>query len=412
MKTFDREISDYAVSVFLRYFRRGMLTGAEYPHVEIARDRALLLGQWAISEPVRTFLGYVTTRRHEAQSLLQFERRMDDAVARGRIDAQGTLLSRKTTGHPSLVMYHSPVRSYDTGPNQVVAWVARAAGNYATWLFALQAADSAYLRVVEGTMAKVAAMKRLDSLREILKLTSGHRRPAPEALRDAARSRRMIYRLAVAAYDLFARIESGDEDALANILHGTLMGPLEPWRRFEMAVALAIGEALATETGEETSLALIGKSTGTPIITCGRYDIFWQSGGGHFTQPPPEPSETRLMKMLKAYGLQLAADRPDLVIVDRRRNRAIGIVEVKYLAGDTSGARFREAAGQIVRYAHSYAPETGIDDLIRASLIAMNREAPMLLDESAVAPQALDFEGLRDGRLNRWVRERLLAAAP
>lgn len=412
MESFDREISDYAVSFFLRYFRRGSSTGAVNPHVEIARDRILLRGHWAMSEPVRTFLNYVTTRRHETQGLLQFERRTDDAVARGRIDARGTLLSRKTTGHPSLVMYHSPVRSYDTGPNQVVAWVSHTAGIYATWLFAPQTADSAYLRVVEGTLAKLATMKRHDSLREILKISSGRRRPAPGALRDAARSRRMIYRLAVAAYDLLARIESGDDEALAHILHGTLIGPLEPWRRFELAVALAIGEALASETGEETSLALMDKSTEKPIISCGRYDIFWQCGGGHFTQPHPEPSETRLMQMLNAYGMRSAADRPDLVIVDSKGNRAIGIVEVKYLAGDTSNARFREAAGQIVRYARGYASETRIDDLVRASQITMNREAPTLLDETAVAPLAMDFEGLRDGRLNRWVRERLLAATP
>lgn len=185
------------------------------------------------------------------------------------------------------------------------------------------------------------------------------------------------------------------------------MGPLEPWRRFELAVGLGIGEALAAETGEKMTLAVLGKTAGAPIITCGRFAIFWQSGGGVFTAPPPEPSEERLERLLAAYGMKLSSDRPDLVIVDRDAQKARGIVEVKYLAGDTASARFREAAGQVVRYARGYVPEAELDDLVRASLIALNRDNPALLDEQAAAPRAVDFAGLTDGSLHAWVRERL-----
>ena len=222
-------------------------------------------------------------------------------------------------------------------------------------------------------MADVTAIKRLDALREVLKSVSVHRRPGPGALRDAARSRRMIYRLAIAAYDALARIEAGDEDALQSVLRSTLIGPLEQWCRFELTVGLGIGEALAAETGEPMSLALLGKTSGAPVISCGRYDIFWQNGGGLFTTPTLEPSEERLEVVLSAYGMHLAADRPDLVITDRLESQARGIVEVKYLAGDTANARFREAAGQIVRYARGYSPEAQIDGLVRASLIALSR---------------------------------------
>ena len=127
-----------------------------------------------------------------------------------------------------------------------------------------------------------------------------------------------------------------------------------------------------------------------------------------FTPPALEPSEERLEKVLAAYGMALSADRPDLVIADRQAGRAVGIVEVKYLAGDTASARFREAAGQIVRYARGYRPEAKVDGLVRASLVALSREAPALLDEAAPAPRVVDFMGLSDGRLRAWVRERLL----
>ena len=100
----------------------------------------------------------------------------------------------------------------------------------------------------------------------------------------------------------------------------------------------------------------------------------------------------------------------DLVIVDEDARLAIGIVEVKYLAGDTSGARFREAGEQIIRYARGYAPEARIDGLVRASLIALSSQTPSLLDDSAAAPHAVDFPGMRSGWLRTWVRERLLIA--
>ena len=79
------------------------------------------------------------------------------------------------------------------------------------------------------------------------------------------RSRRMVYRLAVAAYNTLAQIEAGNEQTLRSVLDSTLIGPLEQWRRFELAVGLGIGEALASETGEPMSLATIGKAAGTPI---------------------------------------------------------------------------------------------------------------------------------------------------
>lgn len=410
MGTLDQAIDDYAAGVFLRYFRRGTLTGAESPDIDVARDMDLLRAHWALSEPVRTFLSYVLAHRHEAQNMLQFERQTDDAVARGRIDARGTILARRVAGHPSLVVYEEPMRSFNTSPNQVVAWVVQTASTYAGRLFVLQPADSAYARLVQETMADVTAVKRLDALREVLKSVAVQRRPGPGALRDAARSRRMIYRLAIAAYDTLARVEAGNEDALRNVLHSTLIGPLEQWRRFELALGLGIGEALKAETGEPMSIALIGTQAGAPIISCGRYDVFWQGGGGMFTPPALEPSEGRLKTVLAAYGMALSADRPDLVIADRLAGQAVGIVEVKYLAGDTPSARFREAAGQIVRYARGYRPKAEIDGLVRASLIALSREAPALLDEAAAAPRAVDFAGLTDGRLRAWVRERLLAA--
>ena len=289
MQGIDREISDVCGGNFLRHFRSGVLLGTASPSLDLARDLDLLRAHWAISAPVREFLQYLLAHRHEAQALLQFQRRTDDAVARGRIDARASVIARRVTGHPSLIVSEEPVRSFNTGPNQVVAWVVHMAATYAERLFALQPKSSAYIAFIEAAMGDISAVKRLDALREPLTHVTVGRRPRPDALRDAARSRRLIYRYAIAAYMTLAGIEAGDEAALRRVLSSTLLGPLEEWRRFEMAVAAGIGEALSKELGARLGLSILDARPGQPVLRCGRYSIYWQSGGNLYQTPPPEP---------------------------------------------------------------------------------------------------------------------------
>ena len=395
--------------MLLRYFRNGILANPEEPHLNRARDMDILRAHWAMSQPVRDFLSYMLSNRHEAQSLLQMDRRIDDAVARGRIDARRTVLLRWLSGHPSLIASEEPVRSFNTGPNQVVAWVVHTAATYVVRMFALQPPGSAYAGLVEAVMTEIAAVKRLDVLREPVKHVAANRRPGPGALRDAARSRRMIYRHAIAAYNTLTGLEAGEEEALLCVLRSTLVAPLELWRRFELAVAVGIGEVLAEETGEEMRVSFLGIAQGQPIIQCGRFALHWQSGTSLFSPPPLEPSEVRLEAVLKAYGMGLAGDRPDLVIVDQEARTIAAIVEVKYLAGDTAAVRFREAAAQLVRYARGYSNVASVDNLIHRSLVALSMSTPEVVDDASPTVSAVDFLGMQRGALTAWVRDRLLS---
>ena len=395
--------------MFLRYFRSGVIAGVEKPRLDRERDIDLLRAHWAISNPVRDFLSYVLSNRHEAQSLLQYNRRTDDAVARGRIDARNTVQAQRLSGNPSLIVSEEPVRSFNTGPNQVVAWVVHMAATHVERLFELQPEESAYAEPIEGAMSEIAAVKRLDVLREPLKHVAANRRPGPGALRDAARARRRIYHHAIDAYNTLTRIEAGEEETLQSVLHSTLLAPIENWRRFELAVAVGIGEAIAEETGDAMRFSVLGNQLGQPIILCGRFAIYWQSGTNLFSPPPLEPSESRLQIVLAAYGMNLARERPDLVIVDQEAKAVAAIVEVKYVAGDTADARFREAAAQVVRYVRGYSNSTSIDNLIRRSLIVISIDAPKILDDAAPTLWAVDFPAIRQGALRGWVRDRLLS---
>jgi hypothetical protein len=105
--------------------------------------------------------------------------------------------------------------------------------------------------------------------------------------------------------------------------------------------------------------------------------------------------------------LDTAADRPDLVVVDKRRARVVGIVEVKFHEGDTPANRFREAVSQLVRYARGYAVPT--DELLRSSFVAMNAWAPIQFVDGPGIPAAFSFPDLMQSRLREWVRDRWLS---
>ena len=283
------------------------------------------------------------------------------------------------------------------------------AASHVARLFALQPAGSAYTELIEAAMSEITAVKRLEALREPLKHVATNRRPGSGALRDAARSRRMIYRHAIAAYNTLMGIEASEEEALLSVLRSTLIAPLEQWRRFELAVAVGIGEVLSEEIGESMQISVIGIPQEQPIIQCGRFEVYWQSGTVLFSHPTLEPSEILLESVLGAYGMNLLGGRPDLVIVDQEAGVVAAIVEVKYLAGDTVTERFREAAAQVVRYARGYSHLDSIDNLVRRSLIVLSMDAPKTIGGAAPTVWAVDFPAMRQGALRGWVKDRLLS---
>ena len=409
---FDHDITDYVASALLRYYRKGSIAQSESPRIDSSIHLDQLRLHWSLSTPVQTFLSYFISHRHEAQGLLRSGLRMGDNLARGRIDACRTLLARRLSGNPSIVVWEEIVRSFDTGPNQVVAWVVHAVSAYISRFAMLHHSGSSHTLLIEDSVTAVSSIKRLESLREPLRSVIIHRRPRRGQLRDAARSRRLLYRLAVSAYESLAAIERGDEEALRNVLYNTLIAPLENWRRFELAVALGIAEAISAELGHPMQFSIIDNHSGGPIITCHHYAIFWQSDGGLYREPPLEPSEVRQRTLVGAYGINFGRDRPDLIVVDQIARKVCAIVEVKYVSGDTANARFRDAAGQIVRYARGYSRKAEIDKLIRQSLIVLSSQAPSLSHHCVVAPLTADFRGLRHGHLQYWVRERLLTVHP
>lgn len=400
----DAAIVDFSAGVLLRYFRGGALIAGEAPRLDHRRDIDLLKGHWAVSGPVRALVSYVLAHPHETQSLLTFKMRIDDAVARGRIDAIRTWSYRLQSGMPSAIVAAEPVRSFNTGPNLVLAWVLREAAAYTARLSSWQGPSSPYLDAIEEAQSEVRAVQRIEALRDPLRAASLGQRPGVGAIRTAARSRQQIYRLAVSAYQLLQGLEQGDPEAIKTVARTALIAPLESWRRFELAVGLATGEALAAASGSPLHLHLLGGDSSGPIISAGRFSVHWQQRTPYYTAPELEPSELITHDVLRAYGLSIGADRPDLVVVDQETGEVAAVIEVKYLAGDTANARFREAVDQVVRYARGYAEIGQTGPLIRRSLVALSQGAPALIDADAEAPASVDFEGIRRTELSAWAQ--------
>lgn len=410
--TIDAAIIDFSAALLLRYFRRGDTIESAAPRVEHQRDLDLLKGHWAISGPVRDLVGYLLTHPHEAQSLLTVRTRVDDTVARGRIDARRTWLYRLQSGLPTAMVVQEPVRSFNTGPNLLLAWVLREAATYTARLFGWQGPTSPYFAVIERAQGEMRAVQRLEALREPLRAVTIGQRPGTGAVRSAARSRRQVYRLAVNAYTLLQGIERGDPTAIDRVARSALIGPLEDWRRFELAVGLAVGEALASALGTPLKISLLGGNTAAPIVTAGRFSIYWQHRTPLYTAPELEPSEVLTRKILTAFNLSIGNDRPDLIVLDQMAEQVVAIVEVKYVAGDTSSGRFREAVDQVVRYARGYAPLGETGPILARSLVAISRDAPVIADLSADVLGSIDFAGIMRNELFAWAARLVGAPLP
>lgn len=147
-------------------------------------------------------------------------------------------------------------------------------------------------------------------------------------------------------------------------------------------------------------------------MTAGRFAIYWQHRTPLYTAPELEPSEVLTRKILTAFNLSIGNDRPDLIVLDQMAEQVVAIVEVKYVAGDTSSGRFREAVDQVVRYARGYAPLGATGPILARSLVAISRDAPVIADLSADVLGSIDFAGITRNELFAWAARLVGAPLP
>ena len=401
----DDAVTDHIGRFLLRYFGSAARANVNRPNVDAVQDRDLLRLHWAISPVVLEVAIYALQHRHEIQSALTTAVRIEDAIARGRIDARATIIHRRITGLPTAIVGHEPLRSYDSAPNQVLVWVLVQAWSLAARFATMLPDGAAYRSSIDQTIQVLDQVRRLQAISQMAGQGWSTRRPTSAAAMEARRSRRELYRKAYAAYELLLRIESGEPEAITAMLRQTLLAPLEPWRRYELAVAFSLAEALASSTQADLILNLLMGNTRRPIVLVGPFEIFWQSRTRLAGKPDLEPSERVTSRILEAYGMSISSDRPDLVVLDADADVVASIVEVKYLTGEDASDRVRGAVAQIVRYSRLYHAIDVSGPLLGRSLVAVSQGTKGMRIPSPVpddVPLIVDFAAIQLGQLSAW----------
>jgi len=398
-------INDHIGRILLRYFRKAFGVEIGRPRLDLSRDMEMLRLHWSMSPALRELTAYVLANRHETQSFLSSREHVEDGVIRGRLDARATIIRRMATGHPTATVTQEPVRSFASGANQVVAWVLEQAWRLSARFLSLLPEETGYRDAVEANVLSLERVRRIDAIRTAMSETNLAGRPRGGALQQAVRSRRMMYRLAYKAFMDLVAVETGDLEVIGRMLQATLLGPLETWQRFELAVGLSLAEGLEQSMGEPAVLSLLRADNKEPIARIGRFAIFWQTRTNLYQEPVAEPSEAIVKRILLAYGLSPSGDRPDLVVVDAEAGSVVAVVEVKFFSGEAEDnlGRVREATTQLVRYGRGYGPVSELDALLGRSIIAVIRNAvPMPVPRPPNVPLIVDFEGIKRGQLTSW----------
>ena len=410
----DRQINDYLTSFLLRYFRTAVDVKVEHPQIDNSNDIDLLRLHWAISGSIKCLVAHLLENPHEIQAVLEFRTCEDDSRVRGRLDSRTTVMRRMITSQQTVMVSHEPVRNYNSGPNHVLTWVLEQSWRLVTRFGDMLPREASYLERVEGCILGLETIRRFEPIRQAAKQLNLKRRPSAQAVWETSRSRRPLYVLASKAYRTLQAVESGDEAAIVETLNETLLGPLEAWRRFELAIGLGMARALADALSRSPSLgSIVG---GEPIARVGNYELLWQSHTDAWHEPPLQPAEAVVSKLLDHYGIAGGANRPDLVVRTRSSNHVVSIAEVKYFEGEKNDGTdaLRAAAHQLVRYARGYRDFEQLDGLLDHSIIALIRTTDGLNTEPKPygVPIVVDFEGVLQQGLKRWALDLVENSAP
>jgi hypothetical protein len=400
------EIHDYIVAVLLRYFRQGRRADLGKPQTVPERDLEILRLHWAVSTPVSNLAEHILNNRHEIQSWLGEVVVADDCRIRGRLLTRETVLARALSGHSTLVVAAEPIRSYIGGANALLLWLIQYALTLARRLDIL-GPDSSYSVDARRVGRLLERVQRIEILTEARQGTNFRTRPTAASIGQAARSRRTIYRLAYSAYRSLTQIERGDEVEIASTLRATLVAPLKAWQALELALALAIGEALAKAIGAPLTIEGIHPGADHAVFRCGKYRIYWQSRTDAYIAPGMEFSEEVAERVLHAYGMTPGADRPDVVVLDMAEQRVVAVGEAKFYDDEEEGwrAAARAAVDQLIQYCRGYRAANDIEALLSNCVIGLSsRPETLQRAPGTTAPLLASFTELRTGGLEGWAR--------
>ena len=358
------DLSSFIVRLLLRYFRRGEKQQLSSFNI-LDSDRELLLLQWSISDKVTTLCRYILEHPHEQRAVLQAKTVVSSGSIRGRLRSAETVIAQIGAGDPTLFVADEPFRSFDSGPNRVLGWTLRYATLLSRRFRSLLPPESNYADYA------MTALRLLDDVHHRMPEAVEALPPSPYDIRTAAMARQPLYRMAADAFMNLRAVERLESDALAALLQCSLVGPMEQWRQFELALALAMAGEISKRTGSEMRLNTIVPSGSSPLIEVGDYAVLWQKAAPSYKAPTLDGWELLTNDIICEYGISPGYDRPDVVVYDVRSNEVLAVGEAKYFESDSWRERLRDAVVQVVMYARGYGHVQDVHGLIGRSIIAL-----------------------------------------
>nr|WP_222426401.1 hypothetical protein [Cupriavidus gilardii] len=217
---------------------------------------------------------------------------------------------------------------------------------------------------------------RVAPIRDLLATPAGRARIASHELRQAAKARAPIYRLSWDCATTLAGIDALEPESIVALLAGDTLPVMETWRKFELAVLLEAGEALAGVTGHPCVLDA-SFSAGRPAAKVGDIEIRWQRAIPRRPDTHLDLGEIKAKHLGTSLGVATGTARADIVI--ERTGRILSIIECKWFRDPRSAsAAILDACPQLVGYARdaAYAQGERADEILSRSLVALADRGP------------------------------------
>jgi hypothetical protein len=406
------ELDEYCTSAILRRLvgRRGDTT---HQATRLSpRDAEILRLHWSLSPFVRNLAAHIAWHPRQARTLV--ESRVSEVAGElpGSIDASATALLQGRTKDFTRFVVFEPATTPDTPPNRLIAWILSESFGIITAAIRSMPGMEGDLRLFLAEQAALLdSAMRTGPIAEILRLSGGRQRPGTNSLRAAAKARIEMYGLALRAYLLLEDVEALRARALVELLQQSILDPLLPFQRLELATALAVTDALEAEGAGTAFISPILRGSGV-VSTVGPFEVVWQPSLGKRPQAAATDLGERLEAiLLRTVGMATSSSRPDVAVRERSTHEVLSLFECKWF-GDSRAvtAVIPDGCAQLARYARTCSQSNPI------STIRLLRHSGLIVADcgslQAVPPGGpvcfLDFPGLMNGDLKKWAR-RLLA---
>ncbi|WP_197488210.1 hypothetical protein [Bordetella ansorpii] len=256
------------------------------------------------------------------------------------------------------------------GPNRVLAKTLDAARK-ALRAAALHVRGGLFDGPAKERLAILDDALKVAPMRDLLATPAGRARIGSHERRQAAKARAPLYRLSWDCASTLAGIDALQPESVAALLAGDTLPGMETWRKFELAVLLEVGDALAGATGHPCVLDA-SFAAGRPAAKVGDIEIRWQRAIPQRPNADLDPGEIMAKDLAASLGAAAGTARADIVI--ERAGRILSIIECKWFGDpDSAHGAILDAVPQIVGYARdaAYAQGEAAGDILSRSVVAL-----------------------------------------